>query len=186
MQRVRCFIAVEFNEQTKAALQKLQRDVLKLHELKSIRLVSSDALHITLNFLGEITSSDVKDIGAALRSVTFHPFCVTLAGIRALPNPKKMRVIYVGFNQAEGLIKLNSQIETALPQRYRPDREFHPHVTLARVKKRVPDEFELLTRTLQTVATYRVGRCSINSFQLKKSTLTPRGPIYETLEEFLL
>ncbi len=186
MERMRCFIAIDFNEETKAALLKLQHDVLKLHELKSVKAVSPSTLHITLNFLGEITRSEATNMSAALRSVSFHPFCVTLAGVGALPSVKKMRVIYVGFTLPEDLIGLNSQIEAVLPKKYLPERKFNPHVTVARVKKRVSEELQLLARSIQASAAYQVGRCNVDSFQLKKSTLTSQGPIYETIGEFWL
>lgn len=186
MQRMRCFIAVDFNNETKAALLKLQQDVLKLHELKSVKTVSTSTLHVTLNFLGEVTPSEATNISAALRSVKFHPFCVTLAGVGALPSVKKMRVVYVGFRPSEDFLGLNSRIEAVLPKKYLSNRGFNPHVTLGRVKKRVSAELQPLARSIQTSAAYQVGRCNVDSFQLKKSTLTPQGPVYETLEEYWL
>ncbi|MGZ4902398.1 MAG: RNA 2',3'-cyclic phosphodiesterase [Halobacteriota archaeon] len=186
MERVRCFIAVDFSEETRTALSKVQHDILKLEELKSVKAVSTSTLHVTLNFLGEITRSEVEDIGAALSSVSFHPFCVTLDGLSALPSVNKMRVIYVGVTPLDDLVGLSSQIEATLPKKYRSSRTFNPHVTLARVKKRIPSELQLLASSIQKSATYEVARCNIDSFQLKKSTLTPQGPIYETLKEYLL
>ncbi|MGZ7166812.1 MAG: RNA 2',3'-cyclic phosphodiesterase [Halobacteriota archaeon] len=186
MIRMRCFIAIDLTEETKTALLQLQHDVLKLHELESVKAVSTSTLHVTLNFLGEITLSEASNISAALRSVAFHPFCVTLAGVGALPSVKKMRVIYVGFTPLEDLVGLNSQIEAVLPKKYLSNRKFSPHVTVARVKRRVSEELQLLARSIQTSAAYQVGRCNVDSFQLKKSTLTPQGPVYETLEEFWL
>ena len=186
MERVRCFIAVDFNEETKAALSRVQHDTLKLEELKSVKAVSTSTLHVTFNFLGETTRAEVEDINAALSSVSFHPFCVTLYGLGALPSVNKMRVIYVGFTPLDGMVGLSSQIEAALPKEYRSSRTFNPHVTLARVKKRIPSELQLLAGSIQKFATTEVARCNIDSFRLKKSTLTPRGPIYETLGEFPL
>ncbi len=186
MQSVRCFIAIDFDEKTKAALLELQRDILKLYELNAVRAVNSGILHLTLNFLGNITDLEVANVRDALRAITFHPFCVTLTGVGALPSVKNMRVIYVGFDASDDLAELNDQVQSALPKKYRSDRKFTPHVTLARVKKRIPAELQLLRRSIDTAATYQVGRCHVNSFRLKQSTLTPKGPVYETLEEFFL
>ncbi len=186
MERMRCFVAIDFSEETKAALLKLQHDVLKLSNLKAVKVVSANTLHTTISFLGEITREEVTNISAALTTITFHPFCVTIAGVGALPSIKKMRVIYVGFDPSEDLDSLNSKIEALLPKKYVSKREFNPHVTLARIKKHISSELQPLARTLQASARYQVGRCNIASFQLKKSTLTPHGPIYETIEEFVL
>ncbi len=186
MLRVRCFIAVDFDEKTKASLFELQRDVLKLSDLKAVKTVDSSILHVTLNFLGELTEREVATISDALGRVVFHPFCVTLAGVSALPSVKNLRVIYVGFDPSDDLEGLNAEVQSALPKQYQSARKFTPHVTLARVKKRIPEELQLLKRSIEAAATYKGSRCHVDTFSFKKSTLTPRGPVYETLEEFPL
>ncbi len=110
MERIRCFIAIDFDKKTKAELAKLQHDVLRLHELNSLKTVDTDTLHVTMNFLGQISASEVAKVSDALRSVQFHPFCVMLAGVGALPSLKRVRVIYVGFAPSTDLAGLNSHI----------------------------------------------------------------------------
>ncbi len=186
MERIRCFIAIDFDKETKDALSKLQHDVLKLGELNALKAVGSDTLHVTMNFLGAITPSEATKISDALRSIKFHPFCVTLTGVGALPSLKNMRVIYVGFAPSTDLTALNARILAVLPEQYQPKREFNPHVTLARVKKRIPEQLQQLAHDIEAAAAYQVCQYNVTSFQLKKSTLTRQGPVYETLEEFWL
>ena len=61
----------------------------------------------------------------------------------------------------------------------RETRGFTPHATLARVKAPDPSLFTVLRAMEGT--TY--GDCMITGMKLKKSTLTPRGPVYEDLLE---
>jgi 2'-5' RNA ligase len=61
----------------------------------------------------------------------------------------------------------------------RETRGFTPHATLARVKVPDPSLFTVLRAMDKT----SYGDCMINGMKLKKSTLTPRGPLYEDLLE---
>jgi len=62
-----------------------------------------------------------------------------------------------------------------------PDhKSFEPHVTIARVKSR---RRENLVSILKKVKEMYIGRMIVDNIRLKKSTLTPRGPIYDTLFE---
>ena len=186
MQSIRSFIGIDFDDNTKAAFLKIQREMLKLHEFTSVRVVSPGTAHITLSFLGHVKLSEASRISEVLRSISYHPFCITFRGVDVFPNKRKMRVIYIGILPSKDLKELYGLLATALPKRYFPDRRFDPHVTVGRVKRFVPSEQNALADTISALSTYHVGRFNVSAFQLKKSTLTSKGPIYETLEEFKL
>ncbi|HNJ80770.1 MAG TPA: 2'-5' RNA ligase family protein, partial [Methanoregulaceae archaeon] len=61
----------------------------------------------------------------------------------------------------------------------RDDRPFRPHATLPRVKQGDPT----LPGCIRSIPPGDLGACTVSGFLLKKSTLTPAGPIYETLLE---
>ena len=56
-------------------------------------------------------------------------------------------------------------------------KKFKPHVTIFRVKKKI----ENITNDLQKFSSYTFGSLFMKEFKLKKSTLTPNGPIYTDL-----
>ena len=58
---------------------------------------------------------------------------------------------------------------------------FSAHMTIARVKRKPSQE---LISKLKTIENTELGEQNVKEFVLKKSTLTPRGPIYETIEVF--
>ena len=61
---------------------------------------------------------------------------------------------------------------------FRPEpRGFTPHVTVARVKLRTPE----LVRAVMENSTLSFGSFRAEEVRLKKSVLTPRGPIYSTV-----
>jgi 2'-5' RNA ligase len=186
MQSVRAFIAIDPDNETRQRLLTIQREVLKMLQFSSVKVVDPLAMHVTLSFFGNIAPPELSAIRDALRSVSFHPFCVTLNGIGAFPNIKKMRVIHVGLSDSADLRRLHKLIIESLGEAYESDKEFDPHITLGRVKRAIPSEMRDLANVMAPLSSLFVGRLNVSSFLLKQSTLTPKGPIYDTLEEFKL
>lgn len=62
------------------------------------------------------------------------------------------------------------------PLGYKPDKPFRPHCTIFRIKRRVNIAKELREMACRSFGVQRVG-----SFKLKRSLLTPRGPVYSDL-----
>jgi 2'-5' RNA ligase len=61
------------------------------------------------------------------------------------------------------------------------DREFTAHATLARIKFLKKDKKNAFINTVKELKDIEIGTMWVNKVALKKSTLTPEGPIYETL-----
>jgi 2'-5' RNA ligase len=106
-------------------------------------------------------------------------------GVGAFPKPDYARVIYIGADPAETFTRLYAEVESALtPLGFkREKRQFTPHATLARVKHN-PEEARMRLRdTIEHLSDVEVGTMDVDTIKLKKSTLTPKGAIYETLKE---
>ncbi|MGZ4863463.1 MAG: RNA 2',3'-cyclic phosphodiesterase [Halobacteriota archaeon] len=184
---IRAFIGIDLDSETQKRLLAIQRDKLKLDQFSSVKTVNPKMAHITLGFLGNKTSSELSLIVEALRSISFHPLCLTLCGIGVFPNMKRMRVIHVGMRDSKDAKTLHELILKALKGKHKPGKQkFDPHITLGRVKRIIPEELTLLTAAITPLSTSFIGQLKVTSFQLKKSTLTSTGPIYETLGEFQL
>jgi 2'-5' RNA ligase len=187
VQSIRAFVGIDLDDEIRENLLAIQRDKLKMDQFSSIKAVDPRIAHITLSFLGNKTSVELSAIADALRSISFHPFCVTLCGVGVFPNLKNIRVVHIGLSDAEDVKALYDQIVKALKGRHEPEkRKFDPHITLGRVKRRIPEELSLLAATIAPLSATFVGHLNVAAFQLKRSTLTPKGPIYDTLEEFRL
>ena len=186
MQSTRAFVGIDLDSETREKLLTIQRDRLKIDQFPSVKPVDPCIAHITLSFLGNITSSKLSAITEALSSISYHPFYVTLRGIGVFPSMKRIRVIHVGLSDSEDMKTLHDLIVEALKGMQGPDKKFDPHITLGRVKRNVPTELNMLAATIAPLSTSVVGYLNVSSFQLKRSTLTPNGPIYDTLEEFRL
>jgi 2'-5' RNA ligase len=93
-------------------------------------------------------------------------------------------VIWAGIRKGANELKnVFNQLEPNLRELgFRPDpKGFSPHLTLARVKTgRNKAE---LARCVQDLADYDFGVVKADCLRLKKSVLTPKGPLYSTLRE---
>lgn len=147
-----------------------------------LTLVEPALIHITLKFLGEVAENDLPQVSAALRRVTFRPFPVSV-GTVTINNPKRPHTIWCSVRDGGEGKKLFHQVEEVLaPLGFeREARQFTPHATLARVKVSDPSLFPVI-RALEGKD---YGECIIQGMKLKKSTLTPQGPVYEDLLEVL-
>jgi len=181
LERVRCFIAVDVDRpELRARLQEVQADLDRLG--CGLKLVEPENIHVTLRFLGEVHSSLVSDVAKALDKIEAEPFTLTLRGLGAFPSPSRPRVVWVGLR--EGLAELSSlhrQVEALIkPLGFKPEREaFTPHITLARVK--VPRNLSSLAKFIAEHSDLEVGSMRVEEVKLKRSTLTPRGPIYSDI-----
>ena len=182
-ERLRSFIAfdIEDNEIVKR-LTEAQMEIAKTGV--DLKLVEPKNIHITVRFLGNISPGMVNKIYRVMENVSFKPFQVEIKGLGAFPNLRFPRVVWAGIRKgAEELRNIFEQLEPQLRKLgFQPDpKGFSPHITIARVKTgRNKAE---LAKTLKELAEKEFGVMIAKCLRLKKSTLTPRGPIYTTLKE---
>ena len=88
-----------------------------------------------------------------------------------------------GMEGANPLAVIARRLEAATePYGYpREGRDFSPHVTIARVKG--PRGLDAVPRVLEAHARDAFGEVLVDRVRLKKSVLTPDGPVYSTVEE---
>jgi len=149
-----------------------------------LKAVEPKNIHVTLRFLGNITSATAEKIFEAMKAVQFVPFEVKIHGVGAFPTPRYPRVVWAGITQgSDQLRSIFMQLEPQLQSlRFAPDpRGFSPHLTIARVRSG-RNKAELSTWLGQNVD-YDFGVLRAACLRLKRSVLTPRGPIYSTLKE---
>jgi 2'-5' RNA ligase len=176
---IRTFIAVELPERFIPEIERIESAL----NTPGIKLVEPKQVHITLKFLGDISENNVEPIASALSQVNCHPFEARIKGVGVFPKPAYIRVIWLG---AEGNFEaLHSEVERVLSSfEFEKDDKFSPHATLARVKQ-LRDKASILEK-IKKLENIELGTMNVDYISLKKSTLTPKGPIYETLREIKL
>lgn len=175
---VRAFLALELPAEIRNRLKEAQ---MMLRGCPArLTFVDPGLIHITLKFLGEVKEEDLPLLTDVLKGISFRPFPVTV-GMVTVNNPKRPHTVWCAVRDGGEGKNLFMKIEEVLvPLGFeREVREFTPHATLARVKVPDPSLFPVI-RSLED-KTY--GDCVIRGMKLKKSTLTPRGPLYEDLLE---
>lgn len=112
-------------------------------KLPGIKLVRADLMHVTLHFLGELEKHDVTEVKRALQDIKEPPNSFDIAGVGAFPVDGPPRVIWAGIEENPPLAHLHQKLGDTLQQAigFEPeDRPFSPHITLARVKRRLKRE----------------------------------------------
>jgi 2'-5' RNA ligase len=175
---VRTFIAIDLAPEVTERMRGPQGTLAGCRARLS--LVKPASIHITLKFLGEIDERTLAGVKEALSAIRFTPFEISLAGVKGNP-PSSPRVIWCEVRDGGGCRRLFELVEDALAPLGIPreKRAYTPHATLARVKRFDPS----LIPPLKSLAAGEFGSCPVRSIRLKKSTLTPEGPIYEDLLE---
>ena len=178
---MRAFIAVDIkNKELLTKFRKLQSIFFSLQP--DIKLISPNNLHLTLSFLGEITSDESKKISLKLQEIKFNQINAVYNDIGVFPSRNNIRVIWMGFtpdseNHLKNLFliikKKLSHIEI------NESKPFHPHITIARVKSK--RNIDKLLNSIDSMRNQYFGSEIFDNIKLKRSTLTPNGPIYQDL-----
>lgn len=151
-----------------------------------LKFVDPEIVHITLKFLGDVEESKIPSLAAALDSMMCEPFEAQIEGVGVFPKPSNPKVLWLG---GVGNFKaLHDEVESLLePFKFEKDeREFTAHATLARVKFLKKDQKKTFVDIVKELKDLKLGSMRVNRLMLKKSTLTPEGPIYETLHTVYL
>jgi len=181
--RIRSFIAVELGDSDiLTKVTSLQRTLIQTGA--DLKIVEPQNIHITLRFLGEIPASLLESVCEAMRQIKFQPFDLELQGLGCFPDYRRPNVVWVGM--ARGEVELRSifnQIEPNLRNLgFPPDRKgFSPHLTIARVRS--GRNRQELVEAVEALKDQTLGSMTVSKVKLKKSVLTPKGPIYTTLYE---
>jgi 2'-5' RNA ligase len=184
MESFRGFIAVEIPFAN--PIQALEQEISELDA--KIKSVEPENIHITLKFLGETPANYIEKIETmmkqAVTGIRQHSIC--LIGTGVFPNERYIKVIWIGIQQGEKLINIASKLDDQLRTLgfKKENRPFSPHLTIGRVKniKGKDQVLSLIKKHENTIFT----EVNVTEIKLKKSTLTPNGPIYETLSTVLL
>jgi 2'-5' RNA ligase len=153
-----------------------------------LNLTDPHQAHVTMRFVGDRPADDLPAITEAVeRAVAgadVAPFEAEFAGLGVFPHPGYIRVVWLGVRDgSDELTALHEAVEAELvdlgldPE----DHEFTPHVTLARMEH--AGGKDTVQAALSEPAP-EAGRMTVSEVRLTESTLTDRGPIYETVERF--
>lgn len=190
---MRCFIAIELPEDIRNFIDKL---ISLNSSVEGVNIVKKDNLHLTLKFLGEVEAELIPILIKSLNNLAneFSPFNLKISHPGVFPDKIKPRVIWIGLESSKTIRELVAKVDEEMSKHgfEREQRVFKAHITVARVKNPQNGRyiFEKIFKSfrekmLNNSPTNKLD-FQVREFVLMKSTLTPKGSIYEVLERFPL
>lgn len=174
---MRLFIAVNFSENTVAALARARDELRKLTRGKG-SFPPDINLHLTLAFLGETAPGRAADALDAMRAAAGRPFELTFDRAGRFKRDGG-DIWWAGGPEDPALLATQRRLARALDERgfILEARRFSPHVTLAR---RVPQGIERPALITTPVSEH------VEALSLMQSELGRGAPRYTELERVLL
>jgi 2'-5' RNA ligase len=180
---VRLFVAVELGEHVQASaarvVEELKRRTASSAPHARVTWVQPGHLHLTLKFIGEVDPSRGRQVAAALESpLAASAFALTVEGTGTFPPKRPPRVVWAGITAGiDSLRSVEREVSSRLEQLISPadDRDYHPHVTLGRVKNPAGLRPVALLEGLTDVP---FGVVQVAAVTLFESRLSSRGPTY--------
>jgi len=184
---IRAFIAIEIDSEIK---KRLSKHIDKLKGAGAdVKWVVPENIHLTLKFLGYIEEDTLPGLNKIISDAAsnLESFNISIGNIGAFPSHKRPRIVYVCVEDKEDLLlklyeNLNKGVEVLGIKK--ESKKYVGHITLGRI--RTQKNISKLTTALESETECFFGYEKINYFSLMQSQLTPKGPIYTKLNNFLL
>ncbi len=183
---LRAFIAIEFPQNIKDAIERQTARLRQTLGNDLVRWVPAQNMHVTLKFLGDIAASHVEFLKQmiARESESHQQFDLQIGGLGSYPTSKRPRVLWVGLHAPADLASLQKSIEAgACRLGYeQEERPFSPHLTLGRVRQNLsPADLPKIRSALDNIQLGNIGTARVDSVHLIRSDLQPSGSIYTNL-----
>ena len=182
---IRAFFAIDLPENIISNIITIQ-EKFKKEMPQIIKWVNPSQQHITLKFIGALKAQDIYPLQTAIQKEikSLPSFKLNVVNIGAFPNINRPKIVWVGITDYQEVIKLFEIIESNTSRLgYKKEtHSFSPHITLGRIKP-IASKNELLSisQTIEDMNHYQFGELRVTKVVLYKSTLTPKGPIYDLL-----
>jgi 2'-5' RNA ligase len=133
---MRLFIALELPATDHERIHRVVHP-LRTRDLP-IRWVDPDAYHLTLKFLGDVSTERLPELERAMRDATAGLTLTSVAplGVGGAPSLARPRVLWIDVEQSPALMQLQSRLDATLARLgfASEARPFRPHITLGRIR----------------------------------------------------
>ncbi len=140
---MRAFISINIDAENKENIQKIQYLLKsKVDKPFLVRFENPKNFHMTLFFIGEIEKSKLELIYHEMKMQLENKYGelkFNCPAINAFPNLDKPRVLFLDcINKENKIFELAEKIKIILNDSgFSQDKNFHPHITLARLKGKI-------------------------------------------------
>ncbi|GEL77211.1 RNA 2',3'-cyclic phosphodiesterase [Tenuibacillus multivorans] len=145
-----------------------------------------DDFHITIRFLGALSSQQVAELKRKLQSLELNAFDVSINGLNFFGKEEQPRVMYAEVERQDDIMTLKSEVDHVL-ETFDFDKEkrpYRPHITLA--KKWGKGKIHLSQEALEhKIDAEKHLHFTMNSFNLYR-VHPDQWPKYEVVQSFKL
>lgn len=182
---IRAFAAIELAARPIAEIQKWQDRLQTATGRASVRWTRPEQIHLTLQFFGNVAQDRVDELIGVMEQACrgVGPFGLSISGLGCFPSLGRPQVVWVGVHgDLDDLRRLQKQVQSATSQfgDHAEEREFHPHLTIGRVKA-PPAEARHVGELIRQSQTTPLGEWQVREIALIQSKLTPQGSVYSWL-----
>jgi len=171
---MRVFVAVDLPKEVKDYLFNLP----KKFKGAKVKWTSKRNLHLTLNFIGEVTEEKAEKIADVLKTIKAKKFKAKLGKLGFFPDEKSIKIIWIGLEPKDKLQKLANDVDAELIE-FSSEQRFESHITIGRFKGfKKKEDFYKSIKELEI----EPMEFEVSSFTLYKSILRKEGPKYISIE----
>ena len=183
---MRLFVAVDVGSDVQRAASRTIEDMKRRTEHRApharVTWVKPEQLHLTVHFIGQVDSALGEQIRTALaRPLRAPAFDLTIEGTGTFPPKRPPRVIWAGIGKGiDNLRSVEQEVRGRLDGLVHStaERDYHPHLTLARVKNPAGLRPVPLLEGLESTV---FGVVRVAAVTLFESRLSSSGPTYIAL-----
>lgn len=186
LKRKRTFIAICLPDNIKGQFTQFQKNWPEL----PCKWVKKENLHITLNFLGDLKQERIDKAFEVLQEISEknNQFSILFNKICYGPDQKiPPRLVWAQGENTKEFLKLKQELDSLLAEKINftiENRNFTPHITLARIKKWDWQKIDLEERPDVNLSISI--QIQINSIEIMESRLKRTGAEYKILKSFKL
>ncbi len=183
---MRAFLAAYVDEELIDKITKVQKQLKEVDA--PVKFVEPHNLHFTFKFFGEIDEEKTEEIISAVKGKVqnYEPFELSIKDVGVFPNPRYIRVLWLGVEDPEPFSKLQRDLdENFVKLGFKKERSYVPHLTMGRV--RGAKNKDALISKIEELKEVEIGKMKIEKLLLMESVLKrDTGPVYTVVKEFEL
>ncbi|GBD91925.1 2'-5'-RNA ligase [bacterium BMS3Abin04] len=180
----RLFIALDLPDDILDDIVELRDRIYSVD--KNVRWEPKNKLHITLKFLGDVSSDLTGSILLNLKELTesYSKILLIPGKFGLFYRYKLPKILWLGFKFDNNLFNLRNKINLSF--KYLgfeiDEKKFHPHITLLRIK----ESYDL--NKIKQFLSYdlQINEFTCNQISLIKSELNRNGSVYTNIKSFNL
>ncbi len=134
---------------------------------------------------------EFKKTGANIKYVppqvirNYSAFDLSIGGCGSFPNQNTIKVLWIGIDSNSQIADLQNDLDMEFKKLgFKKERNYISHLTIGRPRN--GKNKNQIKDTINSLKDLKIGTMTVSKISLKKSTLTPQGPIYEDIKVFNL